>query len=159
MTDRLDRRTEIEELLRRQDELQAEAATVRQDLGFDHRLSAHGEVVPVGSPALGLMVWRDLDFTVVCPRLDVEAVVRTGAGFARHRRVREVRFINDTGEWNTDPTYPAAYTWACRPTARPGKTGRWIFGSLTNQTANPTWPTPGTCQGGSTRKLARPSFS
>ena len=97
---------EISDLLHRQDELQAEAATVREDLGLDQRLSAHGEVVPVGSAALGLMVWRDLDLTVVCPRLDGEAVAGTGARLAVHPRVREVRFIDDTGEWNTDPTYP-----------------------------------------------------
>jgi hypothetical protein len=60
---------EIDELLRRQDQLQAEAATVRQDLGLDQRLSTLGEVVPVGSAALGLMVWRDLDLTMVCRSL------------------------------------------------------------------------------------------
>jgi hypothetical protein len=47
--------------------LPAEAATVRQDLGLDQRLSTLGAVVPVGSAALGLMVWRDLDLTVVSP--------------------------------------------------------------------------------------------
>jgi hypothetical protein len=47
--------------------LPAEAATIRQDLGLDQRLSTLGAVVPVGSAALGLMVWRDLDLTVVSP--------------------------------------------------------------------------------------------
>jgi hypothetical protein len=97
---------EIDELLRRQDELQAEAATVRQDLGLDQHLSTLGEVVPVGSAALGLMVWRDLDLTVVCRSLDADAVAGAGALLAGHPRVREVRFIDDTGDWNTDPTYP-----------------------------------------------------
>jgi hypothetical protein len=97
---------EIDELLRRQDDLQAEAATVRQDLGLDQRLSTLGEVVPVGSAALGLMVWRDLDLTVVCRRLDTDAVAAAGALLAGHPRVREVRFIDDTGDWNADPTYP-----------------------------------------------------
>jgi hypothetical protein len=36
---------------------------------LDQRLSTLGEVVPVGSAALGLMVWRDLDLTVVCRSL------------------------------------------------------------------------------------------
>jgi hypothetical protein len=97
---------EVDELLRRQDQLQAEAATVRQDLGLDQRLSTLGEVVPVGSAALGLMVWRDLDLTVVCRRLDAGAVAGAGASLVGHPRVREVRFIDDTGDWNTDPTYP-----------------------------------------------------
>jgi hypothetical protein len=43
---------------------------------------------------------------VICPKLDAEAVARTGAELAGHPRVREVRFIDDTGDWNTDPTYP-----------------------------------------------------
>ncbi|MGC4811659.1 hypothetical protein ACLQ29_14140 [Micromonospora sp. DT228] len=94
------------ELLRRQDELQREALEVRADLGLDAHLSAHGEVVCVGSAALGLMVWRDLDLTVVSTRLDAEAVATTGARIATHQRVREVTFRNDTGRWNIDPTYP-----------------------------------------------------
>lgn len=73
---------------------------------MDQRLSPLGEVVPVGSAALGLMVGRDLDLTVVCRRHDAEAVAGAGAALAGHPRVREVRFIDDTGDWNTDPTYP-----------------------------------------------------
>ncbi|MEU7753296.1 hypothetical protein [Micromonospora sp. NPDC049171] len=96
----------MSELLRRQDELQSEALEVRDDLGLDAHLSAHGEVVCVGSAALGLMVWRDLDLTVVSPRLDAEAVAVTGARIATHQRVREVTFRNDTGRWNIDPAYP-----------------------------------------------------
>jgi hypothetical protein len=57
---------------------------------LDQRLSTLGEVVPVGSAALGLMVWRDLDLTVVCRSLDADAVARAGALLARHPRVREV---------------------------------------------------------------------
>ena len=97
---------QISELLRRQVALQTEALKVREDLGLDVHLSTHGEVVSVGSAALGLMVWRDLDLTVVCPRLDAEAVATTGARIAAHQQVREVTFRNDTGTWNTDPAYP-----------------------------------------------------
>jgi hypothetical protein len=96
----------IDELLERQQVLQSEAASVRADLNLDQRLSAQGTVVSVGSAALGLMVWRDLDLTVVCPELDVEPVAAIGAALAGHPRVREVRFLNDVGDWNTDPTYP-----------------------------------------------------
>lgn len=97
---------QIDDLLRRQADLQSEAAAVRSDLALDTRLSRHGTVMDVGSAALGLMVWRDLDLTVVCQTLDVGSVADTGAGLARHERVREVRFRNDTGGWNTDPRYP-----------------------------------------------------
>src|SRR4051794_27588265 len=94
------------DLLARQDDLQAEAARLRTDLGLDALLSGHGEVHAVGSAALGLMVWRDLDLTVVCAGLDAGAVADTGARLARHERMREVRFRNDTGAFNTDPAYP-----------------------------------------------------
>jgi hypothetical protein len=98
------------ELLRRQDELQAEAGTVSSDLRLDELLPAVGDPVLVGSAALGLMVRRDLDITVVCGALDaatVEAVAQMGASFAVHPHVRQVQFRDDTGRWNTDPTtYP-----------------------------------------------------
>ncbi|RJL33952.1 hypothetical protein [Bailinhaonella thermotolerans] len=96
----------IEELLRRQEELRAEAEAVFEGLGLAERLAPFGEVVRVGSAALGLMVWRDLDLTVVCPELDVAAVARAGAAIAAHPWTRRVDFRNDTGEWNTDPAYP-----------------------------------------------------
>jgi hypothetical protein len=101
--------TTTKELLQRQDELQAEVDAVSVDLQLDERLSAVGEPVRVGSAALGLMVRRDLDITVVCPALDTattEAVAHIGARLAVHPRVRQVQFRDDTGEWNTDPTYP-----------------------------------------------------
>jgi hypothetical protein len=97
---------QIDDLLRRQADLQSEAAAVRSDLELDARLSRHGRIMDVGSAALGLMVWRDLDLTVVCQTLDVGPVADTGARLARHERVREVRFRNDTDEWNTDSRYP-----------------------------------------------------
>lgn len=97
------------QLLRQQDELQAEADEVGKDLDLDESLGRLGDPVRVGSSALGLMVRRDLDVTVVCPRLDAgvhEAVAGTGARLALHERVRQVRLRNDTGAWNTDPGYP-----------------------------------------------------
>ncbi|MEU8514587.1 hypothetical protein AB0C76_23765 [Kitasatospora sp. NPDC048722] len=99
----------IDQLTRQQDALQIEADEVNKDLGLDAALGRVGDPVRVGSAALGLMVRRDLDVTVVCPRLDTgahEAVAGIGAGLAVHERVRQVRFRNDTGVWNTDPGYP-----------------------------------------------------
>ncbi|MEU4115478.1 hypothetical protein AB0F71_13395 [Kitasatospora sp. NPDC028055] len=99
-----------DELLDRQRALQAEADAVHADLGLDALLGALGTPVRVGSSALGLMVRRDLDVTVVCPRLDAsvhERVAAAGARLALHERVRQVRLRNDTGAWNEDPAaYP-----------------------------------------------------
>jgi hypothetical protein len=86
--------------------LQAEAEDVARDLGLRALLESTGEPVLVGSAALGLMVWRDLDFTVVCDGLDVDAVAAVGSRLAMHPRIRQVVFRNDTGAWNADPGYP-----------------------------------------------------
>jgi len=94
------------ELFRRQAALQAEAAQVRTDLRLDEQLGAIGTVRSVGSAALGLMVWRDLDLTVVCDRLDLAAVARAGAVLAQHERVNQVVFRNETGAWKSDLRYP-----------------------------------------------------
>jgi len=54
-----------------------------------------------------LMVWRDLDLTVVCARLMLEPVTAVGATLARHPRVKTVTFRNDSGQWIADPLkYP-----------------------------------------------------
>ncbi len=89
-----------------QDALQAEASAVEADLGLTELLQSVGQPVRVGSSALGLMVWRDLDITVICPTLDAGSVAAVGARLAVQPRVRQVVFRNDTGSWNTDPDYP-----------------------------------------------------
>jgi hypothetical protein len=97
----------IEELLRRQDELQAAADAVVADLGLPGLLAELGEPVRTGSSALGLMVVPDIDITVVCPSLDTAAVAGLAARLARHERVRVVQFRKDDGRWNAEPeAYP-----------------------------------------------------
>jgi hypothetical protein len=96
----------IRELLQEQDRLQAEAEAVEVDLQLGTLLRRLGEPVRVGSAELGLMVWRDLDLTVVCTELAVDAVTAVAARLAAHPCVRQVTFRNDTGHWNTDPSYP-----------------------------------------------------
>jgi hypothetical protein len=98
-----------DEMVQRQDALQSEADAVCGDLGLDELLSSVGRPVRVGSSALGLMVARDVDITVICPALGLAAtaaVAGIGAELAVHQRVRQVRFRDDTGRWNTDPAYP-----------------------------------------------------
>lgn len=94
------------DLLRHQEELQREADHVAADLRLDDLLAPLGRPVRVGSSAMGLMVWRDLDVTVVCPSLSIQEVASVGARLGEHPRVRQVVFRNDTGAWNTDPGYP-----------------------------------------------------
>lgn len=98
-----------EVLLARQGILQREAERVAEDLDAERQLGIAGRVVRVGSAALGLMVWRDLDLTVVCDYLDKVVVLDVGKTLAFHPRVREVVFRDDTGAWNTDPGYPDGF--------------------------------------------------
>ena len=95
-----------ESLEQRQDALQAEVRQVESDLRLDSLLEQVGRPVRVGSAALGLMVWRDLDITVICAKLDIGPVTKIGATLGSHPRIREVLFRDDTGSWNTDPAYP-----------------------------------------------------
>jgi hypothetical protein len=69
-----------DELLTRQETLQAGAAALRGGPGLGAHPAPHGRVTAVGSAAPGLMVWRDLD-----------GGVRTLAQFGEWRRAAAVR--------------------------------------------------------------------
>jgi hypothetical protein len=94
------------------EELEAAAAAARADLGLDELLGTLGEPHLVGSAALGLMVWPDLDMTVVCDRLDVEVLHGAATELVRHPRVRQLTFRNDSGHWNRETDkYPDGIYW------------------------------------------------
>ncbi len=96
----------------RSEELEAAAAAVRADLALDDVLGGLGEPRLVGSAALGLMVWPDLDLTVVCEALDVVALHRVAVDLVSHPRVRQLTFRNDSGAWNSHPEkYPDGIYW------------------------------------------------
>jgi hypothetical protein len=107
------------ELRERQAQLQREAAEVLDDLSIIELASSVGQPVQVGSVALGLMVWRDIDLTVLCPQLDLDAIFELGGRIAAHERVRALQWRNDTGYWNQDPMYPDGFLWGvgCRSEA------------------------------------------
>jgi hypothetical protein len=89
--------------------LQKEADKVVEVLQLQALLSGIGNPIRVGSSAMGLMVRRDIDITVVCVVLST----KTHADFSQvaaklmlmDRYVLAVRFRNDTGVWNSDPAY------------------------------------------------------
>jgi hypothetical protein len=78
------------QLLRQQDELQAEAEAVGFDLQLDELLRPIGEPVRVGSAVLGVMVRRDLDLAVVCTELDIagKSCRRSGVDLSRQVAAR-----------------------------------------------------------------------
>ena len=94
------------QLVARQAALQTEAAGVLADLDLFAVLGRTGRPVLTGSVALGLMVWRDIDVTTLCRKLEVATALEPLRALASHRRVRQVQFRNDTGAWNVDPAYP-----------------------------------------------------
>lgn len=98
-------------LLQRQETLQAEARTVLDDLDLFRLLEEIGTPHQVGSVALGLMVWRDIDATVLCPSLDPEHSFGMMRPLVSHPRIRQLQFRNDTGHWNTAPELPDGLYW------------------------------------------------
>ncbi|MEF0938924.1 hypothetical protein [Rhizobium sp. BR 362] len=107
----------MSDLLEAQRQLQAEADEVVQQLSLNEFLKAIGNPARVGSSAMGLMVQRDIDITVSCPKLDADTLEAFAGIGARLMQMTEsvvaVRFRNDTGEWNTEPDkYPdGLYLW------------------------------------------------
>ncbi len=99
-------------LVARESALQAEAARVLADLDLLARLGSVGRPILTGSVALGLMAWRDIDVTTLCPLLAVEPVFEIGRSLAAHPRLRRLGFRNDTGSWNVDPDYPDGLYWS-----------------------------------------------
>jgi hypothetical protein len=85
------------ELLRRQDALQAEARRVVADLDLVPLLSRAGRVEQVGSSVSGLMVWRDLDFSVLCRDLTTERAFEAIRPLLTHPRVTQLDYRNQTG--------------------------------------------------------------
>jgi hypothetical protein len=85
-----------DELLRHQEELQAEARWVIADLDLFGVLSRAGTVRLIGSAASGLMVWRDIDLQVLSSDLRVGEVWEIIRPLATHPQVQEVRFLNQS---------------------------------------------------------------
>jgi hypothetical protein len=89
--------TYARELLRRQDALQAEARRVVAELDLLPLLSRVGRVEQVGSSVSGLMVWRDLDFTVLCRDLTAERAFAAIRPLLAHPRLTGLDYRNQTG--------------------------------------------------------------
>jgi hypothetical protein len=114
------------ELLARQRALQEEAEQVRTRLDLDRVLGAVGNPVLVGSAALGLMVWRDIDTTVVCQSLEKRAVLAAATELAAHQDVKTMQFRDDSGRFNQEPEkYPDGLYIGLR--FHPAETAEWTL--------------------------------
>jgi len=84
-------------LIRRQDELQAEAREMVRDLELLELLGQAGTVAEHGSALSGLMAWPDLDFGVTSPGLSAERAFEILQPLLTHPSTTMVRFTNETG--------------------------------------------------------------
>ncbi len=100
-------------LLAHQDALQSEASAVLDDLGLFAHLQGAGEVVPIGSYTLGLMVWRDIDLSVYCISLSADRAFAALRPLASHPRVVRLNFDNWRGP-NGTADFPDGYYWGIR---------------------------------------------
>lgn len=89
-----------EELLMRQERLQADAERVLTELGLPEGLERAGRPVRVGSSVLGLMAWRDIDYNVLCDPLDGDRALEAIRPLASHPRVKKLRYSNEIGDLN-----------------------------------------------------------
>lgn len=104
----------MSEALEQQKALQEEADRVVELLHLDTLLADIGQPVRVGSSALGLMVRRDIDITIICTDLGADTLTAFAALGSRlmvmDRHVLAMRFRNDAGRWNADPAaYPDGF--------------------------------------------------
>ncbi len=124
------------DLVAREAALQAEAAVVLADLDLVARLGSVGRPILTGSVALGLMAWRDIDVTTLCPVLAVDPVFEIGRSLAAHPGLRRLGFRNDTGSWNVDPDYPDGLYWSLEyrlPDGEPWNLDLWFLLEGTRQ--------------------------
>jgi hypothetical protein len=84
------------ELLRRQEALQAEAYQLIGHLDLFTMLSHAGKPEQIGSSVSGLMVWRDLDFNVLCSHRDLRTVFKTMQPLLANPQVTKLHYSNES---------------------------------------------------------------
>jgi hypothetical protein len=106
-------------LLRRQAALHAEGEEVLAQLNLMQVLSKIGRPEIVGSFALGLMVWRDIDVEVYCDEVSAARVFDAIRPIIDVPGVYRLTFHDFSGP-RADPSVPDGYYWGVRY-HRPGE--------------------------------------
>jgi hypothetical protein len=102
----------VAELYTRQDALQREAQAVVTDLDLLPSLAQVGPAHQLGSSISGLMVWRDLDFIIICdPALDMTQIMKAVYPLLTHPRTMGLHYANERGSNNpySDPASDRYY--------------------------------------------------
>ncbi len=87
----------VAELYQRQQDFQVEAQEIIHEMDIVSRLGAVGEVYQIGSLVSGLMVWRDVDFTIVCRTREAADVFTAMVPIMSDEHIVEVDYVNETG--------------------------------------------------------------
>lgn len=95
----------MDELLTRQDRLQAEAHDVLAALEMPEVLGRIGRVEVIGSAATGLMVWRDLDLSVYAASATTPAVADAVRHLVANPGVLDVHYADETGPRSPSATH------------------------------------------------------
>ncbi len=87
----------VAELYQRQQDLQVEAQEIIHEMDIISRLGAVGEVYQIGSLVSGLMVWRDIDFSIVCRGRSASDVFSAMNPIVSDEHVVKLEYLNETG--------------------------------------------------------------
>lgn len=98
----MQQRSQEEQLLHRQRQLQEEAQRVLEELDLVALLSQAGVVRRTGSSVLGLMVWRDIDLSVSSPGLPIERAFELLHPLLTHARVKHIRYFHQSDHFKLD---------------------------------------------------------
>jgi hypothetical protein len=104
--------TYVAELLSRQTALQAEAQSLIAALALPEVLGQVGTIYQVGSSVSGLMVWRDLDYVIVCERtVTLPHVTRALHPLLTSEQLLDLHYVNERGSHQPegDPAYDRYY--------------------------------------------------
>ena len=83
-------------LFQRQEALQAEASQLIGHLDLFTLLAHAGKPEQIGSSVSGLMVWRDLDFNVLCPQRSLPVAFETMHPLLTNPRVTRLHYANES---------------------------------------------------------------
>lgn len=111
-------------LFRRQEALQAEAEEVMDQLQLLRLLNRAGKTIIVGSKALGLMVWRDVDIEIYCPVLSPDSIFETIRPLASVPGIHKLNFRDWSGPRSVSDVPDGLY-WGVR--YQPDADPEWKF--------------------------------
>lgn len=87
----------VAELYQRQQDLQVEAQEIIHEMDIISRLGAVGDVYQIGSLVSGLMVWRDIDFSVVCRGRSASDIFSAMIPIVSDEHIVKLEYLNETG--------------------------------------------------------------